>query len=458
MGLDFRIAEAAQLFRPPATPFAGPGGGAAPAGAGNLPLTGWDPYSQSSQTNFAWDVEGAGWDEGAWYGQWEGLTLRLAGGLELRAGAGPASFTRPSTTTRTNRSGASESVAADAPAYDWLTGARGGEHWCYRADQADALLAVPAERNLTRSQGALTLWIRPAWCGWVPEAVDRIFLQSGGWKLWKPAGSTALCWQVPLVGGGTATVERDISGLIADQWFLLGASWSRAADEISLRVDDLETATAATAQRFGEFGSTLGIGQGTAAGAPAGCHVADVRAWPAPLTDELFDTLYLIGTGGELMAEVTAVGITKQAEAVPAIVPAAYAAGDVIGGKLSLADVVRADAGTGILQGIVLTDKADQKAAVDIAFFDADPTGSTLTDNQPVSVVAADIGKLLGVVSIQASDYVDLGPTAVAVKAAIALPFKLSAARILYAVVIARGTPTYASASDLKLRVQVLQD
>ena len=137
-----------------------------------------------------------------------------------------------------------------------------------------------------------------------------------------------------------------------------------------------------------------------------------------------------------------------------------YSAGDLLGGKLTLNQAVRVPPQSGLIHSLTLTDKAKQDADIDVVFFLADPDNTTFTDNGALDVDDADLVKILGVVSIVAADYVDFADNSVATKTSLGLPFRLTTKdeHALYACLVARGTPTYSAAADLKLTVGILQD
>jgi len=144
--------------------------------------------------------------------------------------------------------------------------------------------------------------------------------------------------------------------------------------------------------------------------------------------------------------------VIRTATAAPTCDTNIYASGDLIGGKLSLA----INKANGIIQTITLADKANQKSALDVVFFVADPSATTFTDQAAFDVDDADLLKIAGRKSIAATDYVSYNDNAEAtVNASIA--FQLTSdITTLYACIVSRGTPTYASASDLQLRVTVV--
>ena len=130
---------------------------------------------------------------------------------------------------------------------------------------------------------------------------------------------------------------------------------------------------------------------------------------------------------------------------------AAYSNGHCLGGKLTIANLARANDITGRITKLVLQSKALQTFAFDVVLFNADPSGSTLTDRSALDVVAADWDKVIGVIHV--SDWTALGTTrSVAQALGLNIPFApVSGARTLFAAIVVRSTPTPASTSDFKL-------
>jgi hypothetical protein len=147
-------------------------------------------------------------------------------------------------------------------------------------------------------------------------------------------------------------------------------------------------------------------------------------------------------------------GDVLTATSTPTVSTSAYASGDVIGSKMTLTGMARVAGGAGIVQSIILNSKSAQTGAVDLLLFSADPSSSTFTDNAALSVNAADFDKLIGVAHI--TDWTNLGTPSVAQWHTGNLAFDLASGTTLYAVLVARSTPTLASTSDLKLTVNVI--
>lgn len=131
-----------------------------------------------------------------------------------------------------------------------------------------------------------------------------------------------------------------------------------------------------------------------------------------------------------------------------------YGASDDIGGILPLLNCVLAPIGTGILESLVVTDASNQKAVLEVLVFDTLPAGGTYVDNGALALSVADLSHLLAWVHVAAADYLTVGSYAVANVAGLNRVVQVAATNgtTLWALVFTTGTPTYAAASDLKLR------
>lgn len=151
-------------------------------------------------------------------------------------------------------------------------------------------------------------------------------------------------------------------------------------------------------------------------------------------------------------------GLTTQVAVTPTITAGAYVSGDSLGGKLAFANVVLNPAGSGILQGITVTDKAKKNNAIDFLFFTGgDPSGTTFTEHAQLTVAAADLLNCKAV-SFPSSQYVSLATNSVGSLTNIGLRLKLTAGTTLYVAAVARGTIAYASVSDLTFTLAFDQD
>lgn len=145
--------------------------------------------------------------------------------------------------------------------------------------------------------------------------------------------------------------------------------------------------------------------------------------------------------GGQIISAATALTVTASA----------YTSGNCMGGKITIANIARANDITGRLTKLVMQSKSLQTFAFDVVLFNADPSASTFTDRGTFDVVAADWNKVIGVVHV--SDWTALGATRSSAQAlGLNIPFSpVSGARTLYAAIAVRSTPTPASTSDFSL-------
>lgn len=137
----------------------------------------------------------------------------------------------------------------------------------------------------------------------------------------------------------------------------------------------------------------------------------------------------------------------------PAVQAAAYASGDVFGGKQTLT-VFR-----GVNQGSVLTSIViDCNVAIvtgfDVLLFSSDPSGSTFTENGPIAIVAADVAKVVGVATV--TTIVTYGTPSSAILHSQNIPLIGNGlARTIWAVMVAKGATTPTGTSDCTLRLGV---
>ncbi len=144
---------------------------------------------------------------------------------------------------------------------------------------------------------------------------------------------------------------------------------------------------------------------------------------------------------------------TRMVDLTPAITAGAYTAGDVIGGMLTF-DVHSAGGG-GTIRRVTLIDVDNEKAAGKLYLFNSAPTSTA--DNAAFAPSAADMRKLIDVVSISAADYASVNSKAAAIKRDLAIDYTAADGRI-YAYFVCDGTPTYTTAGDLTFRLTVWED
>jgi hypothetical protein len=153
--------------------------------------------------------------------------------------------------------------------------------------------------------------------------------------------------------------------------------------------------------------------------------------------------------GLQVVTASTVIDLTLSLSTSPA-----YSDGDVLADAQELTNAVRASGGTGVIQSIQVIDQDDQGQALDIVISDSAITLGT--ENSAVSISDADAAKILGIVEVTGSDYVDLVNSQIASIKNIGLVIMPDATGVFISA-ISRGTGTY-TASGIVLRVGIIQD
>lgn len=140
-----------------------------------------------------------------------------------------------------------------------------------------------------------------------------------------------------------------------------------------------------------------------------------------------------------------------KAQGTPTIQAASYVTGNAIGGLLTFSNA--ANGGFAKLLSAVVLDKANQKIACDLLLFSQ--TFTATSDKSAIAISAADLANMIGVISFSTGDWV----SAAASTNAIATKYNLNLAAIgaidnnLYGQLVARGSATYVSTSDITVKV-----
>jgi hypothetical protein len=142
--------------------------------------------------------------------------------------------------------------------------------------------------------------------------------------------------------------------------------------------------------------------------------------------------------------------------ASPTVTAAAYAAGNVVGGLLTLTGAVGGTATTALLHKVNLMCKSSQSSQFDVLIFHTNPTNSTFTDKTALAVNVLDFDKIGAVVHV--TDWTNLGTPSIGLATNLAISVKGLASQTIYAVIVARGTPTFASTSDITASFTFIQD
>lgn len=150
---------------------------------------------------------------------------------------------------------------------------------------------------------------------------------------------------------------------------------------------------------------------------------------------------------------LSTVAVTPTVSATPD-----YSSGDAVGGIMTFASILRADAKTGYAVSARITAKtaAASMAQIDILIFNANPSSSTVTDNSAFVLADADRAKLKGVIKVTSFDVA--GTSASIGYAEGRVPATGAAADDLYAVMVARGTINLGATDDLIVELTVDQN
>ena len=143
--------------------------------------------------------------------------------------------------------------------------------------------------------------------------------------------------------------------------------------------------------------------------------------------------------------------LTNDDTETPTITAGAYSAGDAVGGLLTF-DIIQNHNIGGIIKSVVITDKAKQSVEFDLVLFNQ--TFTPTADNAAFDVSDADLLNCVGVANIPTTAYMDFVDNSVAIVGNLFVSAKSADDNgKLYGQLITRGTPTYASTSDLQIRV-----
>lgn len=150
-------------------------------------------------------------------------------------------------------------------------------------------------------------------------------------------------------------------------------------------------------------------------------------------------------------------GSSRTISVTPTIDTNIYASGDALGGLQTISGAGRVGIGSGIIHAVVVTDLDKEGADIDVIVFSGNPSATTVTNNAALDVDDADLVKIVCVIQVTSdSAFSDNGVSFAHGNNCV---FRADVATgTLYAIAVARGTPTYASASDLTFRYSVLQD
>jgi len=139
----------------------------------------------------------------------------------------------------------------------------------------------------------------------------------------------------------------------------------------------------------------------------------------------------------------------------------AFGVGDIVGpaagasGLLTFANAFKAVVLSGIVTSVEVTNTEIDGIAFGLTLFSADPTGSTVAANGPLTVVAADLQKVVGSYSV--ADGVAYATTELYQAQGIAKPVD-GATTSLFGILRTTGAPTWAAAQTVNVCLTIVQD
>lgn len=149
-------------------------------------------------------------------------------------------------------------------------------------------------------------------------------------------------------------------------------------------------------------------------------------------------------------------GISTIVDLTLSLDTSAYADGDLMADVQEMTDATRSVIGTGVIQTLTVIDKDDNGGAFDV-YLTSDAT-SWGTENDAVAITDALAASIQGSITVEASNYYDLGGAQVAHINSIGMVIESpSNSTSVYVATIARGTNTY-TASGVVLRFGLFVD
>lgn len=164
-----------------------------------------------------------------------------------------------------------------------------------------------------------------------------------------------------------------------------------------------------------------------------------------------------------LVAEAQNFGSTVFVSATPVCDTSAYATGDLMGGKLTFSDAFRPDKAAGQLVGVRIKDLAAQAIDLDLVLFSRDPSLTTFTDQAALDIHDTDLGKVVATINLGSSSRFAFADNSVHFIASQYIPLEGkdsngAPSTTIYGALVARGAFTCATASDVTITLEILQD
>lgn len=132
----------------------------------------------------------------------------------------------------------------------------------------------------------------------------------------------------------------------------------------------------------------------------------------------------------------------------------AYVANNCVGGLIRFNNITGPQL-SGVIQNVTVLCQSVQTTGYKLYLFNDNPSSTTIADKATPSLNAADLSKLLDVITLGSADSM-LGKT-INITNSIGRAF-VSPSQTLYGILTTSGTPTYTAATDVSVVLTVLQD
>ncbi len=152
-------------------------------------------------------------------------------------------------------------------------------------------------------------------------------------------------------------------------------------------------------------------------------------------------------------------GLLTVKEITPVIDTAIYAPNDVLFVPIEIKDTGRVAGGVIVLNNVIMLDEDYETAfAFDLMFFRSAITLGAL--NAAISISDANAQEIVGIVKVAATDVIDAINSMLYFRNTLDVQMKLAATSpsLWVAGVLRSGTPTFAAATNLKLKLGFTQD
>lgn len=142
----------------------------------------------------------------------------------------------------------------------------------------------------------------------------------------------------------------------------------------------------------------------------------------------------------------------------PTVSTSVYAAGNVVGGKQTFTILSAVD-GSASLTSLMIVDKANKKAGLEVLIFSQNPSAGTYTDHVAFAWNMSDLPYLMRKVTVATADYITVDSVAIA---DISIPGKAikgtDGSNKLYMVMVTVDTPHYAAATDVTVKLGIKKE